>query len=96
LANKTITQIRKRPGDSHFWSGLMKVNDDFLARGYFRIQNRLQVKFWENTWCVLRGGRDQNNVAHELARFARECQCFFLLVFQSGLFPSLVRMLLNF
>ena len=43
---------------------------------------------------------DQNNVTHELAHFAImscESQCFFfLLVFRSGLCPSLVRMLLNF
>jgi hypothetical protein len=48
---------------------------------------------------VIKISRDQNNMAHELARFAsssRECQCFFLLVFQSGSCPSLVRMLLNF
>jgi hypothetical protein len=43
--------------------------------------------------------REQNNLAHELAQFAisfKDCQCFFLLVFQSGLYPSLVRILFNF
>jgi hypothetical protein len=48
---------------------------------------------------VVKISRDQNNVTHELAHFAIrswESQCFFLLVFQSGLCPSLVTMLLNF
>jgi ribonuclease HI len=43
---------------------------------------------------VIKISRDHNNMTHELACFAsryRECQCF-LLVFQSGLCPSLVRM----
>jgi len=28
-ANKTIAQVEKKPGNSQFWSGLIKVNNDF-------------------------------------------------------------------
>jgi hypothetical protein len=50
LSNKTLTQVKKRPGDSHFWSGLMKVKDQFFARGSFQIHNGSEVRFWEDTW----------------------------------------------
>jgi hypothetical protein len=50
LSNKTLTQVKRWPGDSHFWSGLMKVKDEFFARGSFQIQNGSDVRFWEDTW----------------------------------------------
>jgi hypothetical protein len=50
LSNKTLTQVKKQPGDSHFWSRLMKVKDKFFIRGSFRIRNGLEVRFWEDTW----------------------------------------------
>jgi hypothetical protein len=31
LSNKSLTQVQYKPGDSHFWNGLMKVKDEFLA-----------------------------------------------------------------
>jgi hypothetical protein len=30
LSNKTLTQVKRKPGDSHFWAGLMEVKDQFL------------------------------------------------------------------
>jgi len=36
----------------------MKVKDDFLAHGYFWIQNGLQVRFWEDTWLGNKPLRD--------------------------------------
>jgi hypothetical protein len=45
---------------------------------------------------IFKMSRDQKNMAHELAQDAirsRSCLCFFLFVFQSGLFPSFGRML---
>jgi hypothetical protein len=50
LSNRTLTQVKKRPGDSHFWAGLMKVKDQFFARGSFRVRNGLEVRFWKDTW----------------------------------------------
>jgi hypothetical protein len=31
LGDKPLTQISRRPGDSHFWSGLMAIKDQFLG-----------------------------------------------------------------
>jgi hypothetical protein len=49
LSNKTLTQVEKQPGDCQAWSGLMKVNDQFLARGSFRTHSGTKVWFWEDT-----------------------------------------------
>jgi hypothetical protein len=33
VRDSTIAQVRRKQGDSHFWSGLMKVKDSFLNLG---------------------------------------------------------------
>ena len=50
LRNRTIGQVTKKPGDSHFWSGLMKVKDQFLNLGVFHVNNGGTVRFWEDKW----------------------------------------------
>jgi hypothetical protein len=37
-------------GDSHFWSGLVKVKDEFVTGGKFKVQNGKQARFWEDIW----------------------------------------------
>jgi hypothetical protein len=39
LGDKSLTQISRRPGDSHFWSGLMNIKDQFLRCGHFQARN---------------------------------------------------------
>ena len=41
---------KKKPGDSHFWSGLMDAKNDFLNCGTFKLQNGEQIRFWEDKW----------------------------------------------
>ncbi|XP_062193487.1 uncharacterized protein LOC133896859 [Phragmites australis] len=55
LKNKTIGEVKWKPGDSHFWSGLMKVKDQFLRLGSFHLNNGFQIRFWEDTWVIFRG-----------------------------------------
>lgn len=50
LGNKTFGQVVRKPGDSHFWSGLMKVKDLFLANGMFKVNNGHATRFWEDKW----------------------------------------------
>lgn len=50
LANKTLGQVSQKPGDSHFWSGLMKVKNTFLAFGVFKVNDGCGVRFWEDKW----------------------------------------------
>jgi hypothetical protein len=45
LKNKTLSQVKKERGDSHFWSGLMEVKSLFLERGRFVVQDGTQTRF---------------------------------------------------
>ena len=49
-ALRPLRKSRKKPGDSHFWSGLMNVKNDFLGCVTFKIQNGKQVRFQEDKW----------------------------------------------
>jgi hypothetical protein len=35
VRDNTIAQVHRKQGDSHFWSGLMKVKDSFLNLSRF-------------------------------------------------------------
>jgi hypothetical protein len=45
LGNKTLTQVRKKPGDSQFWSGLMEIKEQFISMGNFKVQDDRQIRF---------------------------------------------------
>jgi hypothetical protein len=44
-----VTHVKIKPGDSHFWRGLLKVREDFLGRGTFKIKDGSQTRYWEDT-----------------------------------------------
>jgi hypothetical protein len=48
--DSTITQVHRKQGDSHFWSGLRKVKDSFLNLSRFQLSNGQNVRFWEDKW----------------------------------------------
>jgi len=50
IKDKCLSQIGKRPGVSHFWSGLMEVKDLLLQHGRFRVNDGHQTRFWEDVW----------------------------------------------
>jgi len=50
LKNETIAQVQKKPGDSQFWAGLMKVKDSFLTFGSFQLNDGNQIRIWEDKW----------------------------------------------
>jgi exonuclease III len=50
LSQKTLAEVQAKPTDSAFWKGLMRVKDDFFARGSFIIGNGESVRFWEDIW----------------------------------------------
>ena len=45
LGSKSLTHFTRRPGDSQFCAGLMKVKDDFMQWMSFKIQNGEQTRF---------------------------------------------------
>ena len=50
LTKKTILQVQKRPGDSHFWTSLMLAKESFQRFSSFLLQDGSQVRFWEDCW----------------------------------------------
>jgi hypothetical protein len=50
LKGRTLSQVVKKKGDSHFWAGLMEVKDLVLQRGRFRVHDGSQTRFWEELW----------------------------------------------
>jgi hypothetical protein len=50
IQSKTLSQVKAKPLDSPFWKGLMKVKDDFLKRGSFKIGDGKNTSFWEDKW----------------------------------------------
>jgi hypothetical protein len=50
LKGKTLSQVERKKGDSHFLSGLMEVKKLVMERGRFRIQDGTQTRFWEDLW----------------------------------------------
>jgi len=47
LGDKTLSQVSKKVGDSHFLSGLMEVKDLFLSLGVFKVHSGDQTRFWK-------------------------------------------------
>jgi hypothetical protein len=39
VKEKSLSQVAKKKGDSHFWAVLMEVKDLVLQRGRFRVQD---------------------------------------------------------
>ena len=50
LSQKTLVEVQEKPTDSPFWKGLMRVKEDFFSRGYFKIGDGANTRFWEDTW----------------------------------------------
>jgi hypothetical protein len=42
LASKPLVDVEWKPGDSYFWSSLMKANQEFLRFGSFIINDGSQ------------------------------------------------------
>jgi hypothetical protein len=50
LKGRTLSQVAKKKGGSHFWAGLMEVKDLVLQGGLFRVQDGSRTRFWEDLW----------------------------------------------
>jgi hypothetical protein len=68
LNSKPLSQAFWKPGDSHFWAGLMKVKQDFLRFGSFTIKNGSQIRLWEDIWLGTTPLQDQYPCLFYIAR----------------------------
>jgi hypothetical protein len=50
VGTKALSQVLWRPGDSHFWAGLMATKKFFFRHGTFSIKDGSQIRFWEDSW----------------------------------------------
>lgn len=49
VGSKAISQVHWKPGDSHFWNGVMKAKEFFFHFGSFSVRDGSHVRFWEDT-----------------------------------------------
>lgn len=47
--NKPLIQIQRKTNDSHFWTGLLNVQDEFFKWGSIRVNDGSQTRFWKDT-----------------------------------------------
>jgi hypothetical protein len=47
---KALFQVVWKPGDSHFWAGLMALKKIFFRHGTFSINDGSQIHFLEDNW----------------------------------------------
>jgi hypothetical protein len=50
LNSKSLSQVKAKSYDSHFWRGLMKIKDEVLQLGSFSVKDGVKTRFWEDTW----------------------------------------------
>lgn len=68
LGSKPLVEVDWKTGDSHFLYSLMKVKQDFLCFGTFKIKNGSHVRFWEDTWLGGQGLKDQYPRLYNITR----------------------------
>jgi hypothetical protein len=68
LAGQTIGKVDRKPGDSHFWSGLMKAKEAVLMHGSFRLNNGKHIRFWEDKWIDNYSFKDQYPSLYNIIR----------------------------
>jgi hypothetical protein len=44
------SEVYWKPGDSHFWAGIMATKTHFFPYGSFSIRNGAEIRFWEDRW----------------------------------------------
>jgi hypothetical protein len=59
VGSKVISQVFCKPGDSHFWAGIMATKKHFFPFGYFSIKNGAEIRFWEDRWLGTTTLREQ-------------------------------------
>jgi hypothetical protein len=68
VGSRAISQVVWKPGDSHFWAGLMAKKNDFFRHGTFSIKDGSEIRFWEDKWLGNATLRDQYPALYSIAR----------------------------
>ena len=50
IGKKAVSQVYWKPGDSHFWVGLMAIKKHIFRFGSFAMKDGSKICFWEDIW----------------------------------------------
>jgi hypothetical protein len=59
LRSKSLTHVKAKPYDSHFWRGLMNFKDEVFSNGSFSIKDGSKTRFWDDTWVGVMSFKDR-------------------------------------
>jgi hypothetical protein len=68
IGSKALSQVLWKPGDSHFWAGLMATKNQFFRLGKFSIRDGSEIQFWEDKWLGTTTLRDQYPALYSIIR----------------------------
>ena len=68
IGSKALSQVYWKPGDSHFWAGLMATKKLFLRFGAFNIKDVTEIRFWEDKWLGDTTLREQYPALYNIVR----------------------------
>ena len=81
VGSNALSQVHWKPGDSHFWAGLMATKKKFFPYGSFSIRDGSEISFWEDKWLDNAPLREQfpalyNIVRHKSDTLAKVLETF--------------------
>ena len=68
VGSKAVSQLYWKPGDSHFWAGLMSVKTKFFRYGSFYIKDGSEIRFWKDSWLGNQPLREQYPTLYNITR----------------------------
>jgi hypothetical protein len=68
MQDKAMGQIKRKLGDSQFWTSLMNVKDLFLGFNTFQLKSGTNIRFWEDIWIENRSLKEQFPQLYRIAR----------------------------
>jgi hypothetical protein len=68
IGQKALSQFLWKPGDSHFWAGLMATKKFFVDLDSFSIKDGSEIRFWEDKWLGNSTLREQYSALYSIVR----------------------------
>jgi hypothetical protein len=68
VGSRALSQLYWKPGDSHFWAGLMATKKHFFRFGSFSIRDGSEIRFWEDKWLGNTTLREQYPALYNIVR----------------------------
>jgi hypothetical protein len=59
VGSSALSQVLWKPGDTHFWAGLMATKKHFFGLGTFTIKDGSEIRLWEDKWLGATSLREQ-------------------------------------